>query len=181
MSKWTQALVFVGIVVAGALSRWIPHPVNFTPVLALALFAGAKSPSKWAAFALPIGAVFLSDLLIGLHPLAGVVYVCLIPMVWAGAWLERRFSDAGGLKAGGAWLGAGIVASAFFYVVTNFAVWLSSGMYPLTWHGLAACYAMALPFFQNQLASTLLFTAGFLLVWQVSERLLPKPAAQGVI
>lgn len=76
-------LVLVGMILGAAASRLIPHPFNFTPIGAMALFGGACFADRRAAFLVPLAAMFLSDLAIGLlsgslslglHPLIPVVY-----------------------------------------------------------------------------------------------------------
>jgi hypothetical protein len=119
---------------------------------------------------LPIAALFLSDLVIGLHSLAGVVYLSMIPMVAAGVWIEDRVKDKSLWKSGSAWGAGGLAASIFFFAVTNFAVWLTSGMYAMNIQGLETCFVMAIPFFNNQLLSTLLFTGVLFGVWDLSHR-----------
>lgn len=141
------------LVLLSALCRLLPHPPNFTPVLAVALFGGAHLPRR-AAIAVPLLALLLSDLLLG-YPFTGmnlVVYACFLSGVWLG-------TRVGTEPAWGRRLGAAASGSVLFYLVTNFAVWLSpEGMYAHTLEGLLRCYVMALPFFRNSLAGDLLWT-----------------------
>src|SRR5437660_6450950 len=55
------ALLLTGMVLLVAMTRLLPHPPNFTPLGALALFAGAQFRSRWAAFLVPLAAMLLSD------------------------------------------------------------------------------------------------------------------------
>ena len=52
-----------------------------------------------------------------------------------------------------------IGSSVLFFVVTNFAVWIMWDYYPNTLEGLIMCYTMAIPFFQNTLLGTVVYTA----------------------
>ena len=53
---------------------------------------------------------------------------------------------------------ASLAGSLLFFVVTNFAVWATGRLYPLTGSGLAVCYAAAIPFFRNSLLGDIAFT-----------------------
>lgn len=144
--------LIAGLVVAVALLRIVPHPPNFAPVAAMALFAGAHLDNRKLAFLLPLAAMFLSDLVIGFHDGLLLVYVCMCIAVAIGMQLRGRIGVLS--VAGGA-----LASSVMFFVITNFGVWLSSGMYPLTFGGLAACYVAAIPFFQYTLAGDLFYAA----------------------
>src|SRR5215212_2089173 len=142
------------LILLAMVGRLVPHPPNFTPVLAAALFGGAMLPRR-VSWAVPILAMVASDLALG-YPLGwmnGVVYGCILAAVGLGAWLGRR-------RTWGRTAAAALGGSVLFYVVTNFAVWLGAeGMYLHTPGGLAQCYVAALPFFRNSLAGDLLWTA----------------------
>jgi hypothetical protein len=144
--------MLTGMILAAALSRLLPHPPNFTPIAAIALFGGAQFADKRAAFLVPLAAMFLSDLILGLTVLAPVIYGCFALIVCLGFWLRQRRS-AGRIAV------AALAGSVSFFVVTNFAVWVASGMYARTPAGLVECYVAALPFFRNTLAGDLFYNA----------------------
>ncbi|MDX1512583.1 MAG: DUF6580 family putative transport protein [Gammaproteobacteria bacterium] len=144
--------IIVGMVLAAAMLRLIPHPPNFAPVAAVALFAGAHVADRRIAFLLPLIAMGLSDIFLGFHDGLVLVYVCMCIAVAIGVWMRGRIGVL--TVAGGSLLSAII-----FFVVTNFGVWLTSGMYPVTFDGLVACYAAAIPFFQYTLAGNLFYAA----------------------
>ena len=73
-----------------SLSRIFPHPPNFTPILALAIFGGAFLPNKKTALFLPIGAMFLSDLFIGFHSQIFAVYGSIILLSYLGNTMEKK-------------------------------------------------------------------------------------------
>jgi hypothetical protein len=163
-----RVIALVSIVAAAAVSRLIPHPPNFTPIGAIALFAGAQFSDKRAALAVPLLAMLLSDLGLGdgIHPLTPYVYGSFALIVGFGILLRQRLSAlriAGATAAG----------SVLFFAITNLGVWLQGGLYPRSPEGLVACYIAAVPFFGNTLAGdatyTLLLFGGF----AISERLLP--------
>lgn len=134
-----------------ALARLMPHPPNFTPVLAVALFGGALLPGR-LAFVVPLAAMLISDLWLGLHSQLLPVYASFVAVVLLGTRLRTR---RGALPV----VVSALAGSLLFFVVTNFGVWLLDGLYPLTATGLLACYVAALPFFQYSLAGDLFYTA----------------------
>jgi hypothetical protein len=144
----------VGVVVAAALLRILPHPPNFAPVAAMALFAGAHVDDKRIAFLLPLVVMFLSDIVLGFHAGMVLVYVCMCIVVAIGMQIRGR---VGVLTV----TGGALASSVIFFVVTNFGVWLSSGMYPLNAGGLVASYVAAIPFFHYTLGGNF-FYAGVL-------------------
>ncbi len=146
--------LIAGLVLAAALLRILPHPPNFAPVAAMALFAGAHLDNRKLAFLVPLAAMALSDIFIGFHDGLVLVYVSMCIVVAIGMQLRGRIGPL--TVAGGA-----LAGSVIFFVITNFGVWLTSGMYPLTFAGLVACYVAAIPFFHYTIAGDL-FYAGIL-------------------
>lgn len=144
--------MFVVAIAALALSRWVPHPPNFTPLVAAALFSGAICRDWRLALALPLGAMLLADLWLGLHATLAFVYLGLALAVVVGRGLALRRQPL-------LLLGAGSLGAVLFFLVSNFGVWLTQALYPHTAAGLAACYLAALPFFANTLLATLLWGA----------------------
>ncbi len=148
------------LIFIGALSRLLPHPANFTPVTALALFGGSRLPKKQALF-VPLIAMVISD--IGLHFVAGYpfltgdtlfVYVSLILVSMIGMWLRKENSFS-------RFLLSSISSVALFFVVTNFGTWLTGGIYPMSFSGLVSCYIAAVPFVRNSLFGDLAWIALF--------------------
>ena len=146
---------FLSLICFLVASRVIPHPPNFTPVLAVAVFAPYFARDIYIAIALPLVAMVLADLIIGLHS----------SMLWVYGAVAASVILSYGLRKTGTQLirlgGLAFASSALFFVVTNFGVWLGSGFYPQTADGLVACYIAALPFFGNTLASTVIFAGLF--------------------
>ena len=159
------AAILTAIFVAAAL-RLVPHPPNFTPIGAMALFGGAYFGRRAVAFAAPLGALLLSDAILGFHSGIPFVYgsVALVVLIgWAVAKRMTALTIAG----------AAVASSILFFALTNFGTWLTSGMYAPTLAGLAACYVAAIPFFQNTLAGDLLFSALLFGGFALLERLVP--------
>ena len=162
-----RLLALVSAIVAAAILRLVPHPPNFTPIGAMALFSGAYLGRRWTAFAAPFGGLILSDAILGFHSGMPYVYASVALIVVIGWAVQARITP---LRIGL----AAVASSVLFFVVTNFGVWLSSGMYPLTPSGLAACYAAAIPFFQNTLAGDLFYSALLFGGFALLERTVPR-------
>src|SRR5215469_3263596 len=136
-------LAAVMIVVAAAL-RIAPHPWNFTPIGAMALFSGAMFHRR-ISFLFPLLALFAGDLFVGLYRLMPVIYASFLVSVLIGRWLAGHRSVA---RIGGAVL----LGALQFFLVTNFAMWRAYDTFPHTPAGLGACYLAGLPLFGNTLA-----------------------------
>lgn len=158
-SKQILALIIGGLVLMAASTRLLPHPPNFTPIIAIALFAGAYFRfTKWS-WILPLAVMIVSDL--GLWWMHGyelftvmrlVIYITLVAIVAIGIPVGKKISV-------GNVLGGTLAGAVCFFIVTNFAVWVTGTLYPMSWQGLIACYTAAIPFFRNTLTSTLIYSA----------------------
>ena len=164
-NKARLTALLVAIFAATAM-RLLPHPPNFSPIAAMALFSGAYLPKRALAFVAPFAALLLSDLVLGFYPELIFVYLSVAATVLIG-WLVSKRKTV--LRIGA----AAVASSILFYLVTNFGVWLVVDFYPKTLAGLVACYVAAIPFFQNTLAGDLFFTALLFGGFALAERLLP--------
>jgi hypothetical protein len=171
MDNKARLLALLAAIFAAAAMRLVPHPPNFAPVAAMALFSGAYLPRRGLAFVAPLAALLLSDLLLGFYSGMGFTYAAVALVVVIGFALSSRKSPAR-IAA------AALTASTVFFLVSNFGVWLSSGMYPPTLSGLAACYVAAVPFFPNTIAGDLFFSAVLFGGFTLAERrlLVLRPA-----
>jgi hypothetical protein len=165
--------LMLGLVAAAAALRIVPHPPNFAPVAAMALFGGAYFDRKRWAFAVPLAAMLLSDAALellfgwGFHSGMPAVYGTFALIVCLGFLLRERKTAPLPVA------GAALASSTLFYLTTNFSVWLTSGMYAATPAGLAACYAAAIPFFGPTLAGDLFYTAAMFGALALAERRFP--------
>jgi hypothetical protein len=142
--------ILTAMIFAAAFVRLIPHPPNFAPVAAMALFGGAYFSKKWAAFLVPIAAMFFTDLILGFHETMWAVYLSFALIVTIGMLILKE------KKIGNIFF-ASVISSVSFFIITNFGAWLSSGIYPKTTTGLVTCYTAAIPFFHQTLLSDLFF------------------------
>jgi hypothetical protein len=141
--KSKPGLFFViSVIVAGALFRFIPHWPNFTPIAAMALFGGAYLGRKHLAFIIPFAAMFLSDLILGLHRDMWSVYLAFGVTVTIGTMMQRNVKVFNVIAAS-------LSSSVIFFLLTNFAAWLSNPMYPQNFAGLIQSYIAGLAFFNN--------------------------------
>ena len=142
-----RELILIGFVMLVVLVRLIPHPPNFTPIIALALFGGSTFKNKWFGISLPILAMVISDLYLGFYSISIWVYSSFFLISVLGTyWKKIKITNI-------------FISSLLFFTITNFGVWL--GGYPKTIEGFLLCYTMALPFFINSLLGTFFF--GYLL------------------
>jgi hypothetical protein len=173
--RTTRPFVVMALIATAALSRLLPHPPNATPIAAMALFGGAYLTDRRLAWLIPLAAMLLSDLVLGLHPLLPVVYGAFALTVLLGRWLRGRLTPPRVAAAT-------VASSVLFFVVTNFAVWAWGGLYPKTPAGLAAAYVAAIPFFRNTLVGDAVYTVvlfgGYVLLERLALGAARRPEAQ---
>lgn len=139
------------MVFVAAFIRLLPHPPNFAPIAAMALFGGAYFNKKSFAFAVPLAAMILTDAIIGFHSSMWIVYLSFALIVLLGIVMLKKVSVKNVVLAS-------ITASVSFFVITNFGVWALGTMYPKNISGLIECYIAAIPFIQNTLLGDLFFS-----------------------
>jgi hypothetical protein len=163
-----RTLLAVAIIAIAAALRVAPHPWNFTPVGAMALFSGAILKDRRLAFVVPIVALFVGDVFIGLYSykLMLIVYLSFLVSVVIGFWLRDRRTIAR-ISA------ATLLGAIQFFLVTNFAVWATGLSYQRNVAGLVMCYVAGIPFFWNTLAGDALYAVLFFGTFALAERLFP--------
>ncbi|HLH42560.1 MAG TPA: DUF6580 family putative transport protein [Bryobacteraceae bacterium] len=173
--RW-PGTIWTGIVLLGALARLIPHPWNFTPLVATGLFAGAYARKARSAAAVTLLSLALSDVVLDTFVYRRFdrgfawIYAAAVVPVLLGRWM-RRSKGVPGLAA------AMLASSLSFFAITNFAVWLG-GLYPHTLSGLAASYAAGIPFYRNQLLGDIFYTAVMFSAYEaLTRRRLARAAA----
>jgi uncharacterized protein DUF6580 len=173
-----RSSVVLGAVLLAALSRLIPHPPNFAPVTAMALFGAATLTDKRLAILMPLLALFVSDLCIealhrmglmaawGIYSGMWVTYSAFLLITLMGFVLRGR-------RTAPAIAGVTLAGSVFFFVWTNFGVWAFWNLYPHTPEGLLACYTAAIPFFRNTLLGDAVYGTVLFGSFALAERWLP--------
>ena len=160
------------LILLAAITRFIPHPFNFTAIGAMALFSGAIIRDKRYAFLLPFIVLFLTDIFLGFHFSMLPVYLGFSITVGIGMIIHNKPNF---LRIGI----ASILSSILFFLITNLPVWyMDMSLYPISWEGTMQSYFMALPFFRNQILGDLFYNAAiFGAYFFYSERLRPSEAA----
>jgi|TARA_B110000438_G_C15786188_1_gene638528 hypothetical protein len=146
-------------------ARLIPHPHNFTPILAVGIFAGFYFKNFFLSSFIVILSMFLGDVYFGFHNTMLFTYAAIMIAVGLGLFMKKfKLTEI---------LFSGLSTSVCFFIITNFGVWLVSGMYEKNLGGLFESYVMAIPFFHNTLISTLiyLFVLKFLFNFSVKKQL----------
>ena len=150
------------LILGAALSRLLPHPPNFAPITALALF-GAVYLDKKHAFLVPLIALLISDYFIGFYSGMTWIYGSFVVISFIGLWLRNH---QGVLQT----IGAALAGSILFFIVTNFGVWISTSMYPQTFVGFTECYVAAIPFFRNTLLGDMLYVGVIFGLFEMAKR-----------
>ncbi|HEY8714851.1 MAG TPA: DUF6580 family putative transport protein [Candidatus Acidoferrum sp.] len=161
-----RAGLIAAMILFAAVLRVVPHPWNFTPVGAMALFSGAVVRNRVSAFLLPLLALFAGDLFLGFHVLMPVIYASFLINIVIGLGLLESRTVA---RLGGAVL----LGAIQFFLISNLGVWWFLNSYPRTAPGLLACYEAAVPFFWNTLAGDALFAGLLFGALYLAERAYP--------
>ena len=135
----------VSLIFFAILSRFLPHPPNFTPIAAIALLSSKGFTNRWVVFLIPIVSLFISDLFIGLHATIPFVYFSFILIALLGMYVKKIN------------IISVLLSSTIFFLVSNFGVWLL--YYPISVEGIIQCYTLALPFFLNTVLGDLVYGA----------------------
>lgn len=162
-------LVLTLMVFAAAFVRLLPHPPNFAPIAAMALFGGAYFNKKSLAFIIPLAALFLSDMVIGIYSYAWMIYISFAIIVVLGMVMLKKMSVKNLIFAS-------LTASVSFFAITNFGVWALGTLYPKTPEGLLASYTAAIPFFQYSLLGDLFFVGVMFGVYELVKHKTPALA-----
>ena len=150
--------ISVGIFLALAASRFIPHPPNFTSLIALSFYVPAIFGRKYIFVV--ILCFFITDIFIGFHSTTFFTWgsVLIIGLI------SKYLYQTTFLRISGALLGAFI-----FFIITNLGVWLL-GSYGYTLSGLILCYTLAIPFFGYTFASTFFYSAIIEITYKVCKK-----------
>jgi hypothetical protein len=161
--------VSLGLFAACTLYRVFPHPGNFAPQIAMALFGGAMVKDRKLSFLFPLISMFISDLVMqALHSSNPNAYP--IQGFYAGQWVNYLLIAATTIFGFGmrsnklaGWLIGFVGAPTVYFLLSNFTVWLGGGgwSHPTTFDGLILTYEDGLPFYGLSLISTAVFGAIF--------------------
>ena len=141
----------ISLILILAFARLIPHPPNFTPIIAVAIMSSYFFRNIYLSFVVIIISMLLADIFIGFYGHIFFVYLSLLLITAVFTQIGRT------IKIGNLFI-FGFFGSLIFYLVSNFGVWALSGMYEQNLVGLVECYILALPFFTNTFLSTIFFS-----------------------
>jgi len=137
------------IILALSLARLIPHPSNFSPILAVAIFSGFYFRQFYLSLFIVVLSMFIGDLYLGFHDTMFFTYASLAVAVLLGINIKHfKFIEI---------LFGGLISSVCFFIITNFGAWMTLEIYEKNFAGLLQSYVMAIPFFHNTLISTFLY------------------------
>ena len=167
------------MILLAAFSRLIPHPPNFAPIGAMALFGAAYFSQRYLAFAIPIISMWLSDLVLN-NVVYGQYFDHFVWFYQGFYWTYGAFIIIGvvgffilkkiQLKSV---VFASLLAAVLFFVISNFGVWASGTMYPKNFSGLLACYTAAIPFFKNTLMGNLVYSGVLFGAFELAQNRIP--------
>jgi len=140
----------VSLILILALARLMPHPPNFTPVIAVAILSGYFFKNLYVSFAVLIVSMFIADFFIGFYENMLFVYISLlfISFVFYKIGSKLNFKNL-------FWYS--FLGSLIFFIISNFGVWAIGSLYEKSLTGLIECFVLAIPFFGNTFLSTLIF------------------------
>lgn len=160
-----QTGVLTTIILLAAFTRIMPHPPNFSPMAAIGLFGAAHFAKKWQAFFIPILGIWLSDLVINNYIYSNSStnfvwfysgfywqYISYALIIFSGVLIFNKNISLSRT------FGGIVSSSGIFFLISNFGVWVGSGMYTKNFTGLITCYAAGIPFIHNTIISDFLFT-----------------------
>lgn len=162
-SNFTKIAFITLAIVISAATRFIPHPPNFTPILSMALIGGVFFNDKRLAFAIPLIAMFLSDVYFGFHPTLLAVYFSFLLTVLMGFAIKNTDHP---IKIAG----FSLVSSVLFYLITNLAHFFLMADYTKDFAGLVTCYSMAVPFFKWTIISGLIYSLSLFYVISMFDK-----------
>lgn len=159
---YVRYFAILGFILFGAMSRFLPHPPNFTAMNAIALFSAYSIGSLPLSIVTVFTSMLMADFVIGFHSIMLYVYLSFALIVSLGHFLKQTTST---LKLSL----ISTTSSILFFIVTNFGVWLTSSMYSKTIEGLMTCYIAAVPFISNQVFGDIFYTILLVKGWQFLE------------
>lgn len=152
---WKCSLLWIAI---GVLGRIIPHYPNATPLMSLCFFSSLFL-TRSQNTALILATLMISDSVLAYlnhYPFFGswsiFTYSAFLMMVCYPTYSAQPVNYLKTISITGCF-------ALFFWVWTNFGVWLTASFYPHTLTGLITCYSAALPFLRNSLISTFVWSS----------------------
>ena len=159
MKSFKNYILPVSLILILSFSRIIPHPWNFTPVLAIGIFSGFYFKKFYLGLFIVIFSMFLGDLYLGFHNTMFFTYISLAAAVGIGLYIKS-------FKTYEIFYSS-VISSVCFFIVTNFGAWITLDIYEKNFSGLVNSYIMAIPFFHNTLISTFVYLLGIKVIFEI--------------
>lgn len=154
MTNRNKIIIAIILVAIGIAGRFLPHLWNFTPLVAIGLFAGVYL-GRHHAWSVPVIAMLISDFFLGFYSLPIMMSVYgSFALIGLFGYLMRKHKNFEMVLA------LSISGAVFFFLITNFAVWYWVPWYEKTLAGLIYSYTAGLPFFRNALLGDIIYTLG---------------------
>ena len=153
----------VGLILILALSRLMPHPDNFTPIIALAIMSSYFFRNVNFSYVVMLFSMLLADFFIGFYSHMVFVYLSLFLIVLIFFKISKKMNYKNLFIFS-------FFGSVIFFLISNFGVWLVGNLYERNINGLMECYFMAIPFFKNTIISTLIFSYSSLIIYKSSNK-----------
>ena len=153
----------IGLIFILALSRLMPHPDNFTPIIALAIMSSYFFRNVNFSYTVMLFSMLLADFFIGFYSYMLFVYVSLFLIVLIFFKISKKMNYKNLFIFS-------FFGSVIFFLISNFGVWLVGNLYERNINGLIECYFMAIPFFKNTIISTLIFSYSSLIIYKSSNK-----------
>ena len=155
--NYLKGIIFFTLLLV--LSRVVPHPPNFTPILAGIIFLPFIKKDFTFSLIIPIVVMLISDFVIGMHSLMFWTYLPILIL----SFLAFYFYQDSFRRV----INLAIFSPIVFFILSNFGVWVNSAKYSRDFSGLVECYIYAIPFYASSAISCILFSIIFYLIRQL--------------
>ena len=132
-------------------SRLITDIPNFTPTIALVIFTGYFIKNRYIVLLIILISQGISDFYIGLHDSMLFIYFSFLLIAFISPLVIKKLNLSSVITAS-------LIGPVIFFIISNFGVWYSMNIYSNDMRGLIECYLAGVPFFDETLISTLLFS-----------------------
>ena len=153
----------ISLILILALSRLMPHPDNFTPIIALAIMSSYFFRNVNFSYTVMLFSMLLADFFIGFYSHMLFVYLSLFLIVLIFFKISKKINYKNLFIFS-------FFGSVVFFLISNFGVWFVGNLYERNMSGLIECYFMAIPFFKNTIISTLIFSYSSLIIYKSSNK-----------
>ena len=157
----------ISLILILTFSRLIPHPPNFTPIIAIAIMSGYFFRNIYLSLFVMLFSMLLADVFIGFYYNMIFVYLTLFLITFIFFNISNKINSKNLLICS-------LTGSLIFFIFSNFGVWFLGSLYEKSLTGLVECYILAIPFFLNTLLSTIFFSYSSFIFFNIFEKKLFK-------